>query len=45
VPTDLRLFLDCHLQSIIEVFGGLMVDALDLLLGVLKMLLNASSKS
>ena len=45
MPTDLHLFLDCHLQSIVEVTGELMGSALNLLPGELKMLLDARSQS
>ena len=45
MPTNLHLFLDCHLQSVIEVTGELMGIASNLLPGVMKMLLNALSKS
>ena len=45
MPTNLHLFLNCHLQSVIEVTRELMGSALNLLPGVLKMLLDARSKS
>ena len=45
MPTDLHLFLNCHLQGVIEVTGELMGSALNLLPGALKMLLDARSKS
>ena len=45
MPTDLHLFLDCHLQSIVEVTRELMGSALNLLPGELKMLLDARSQS
>ena len=45
MPTDLHLFLDCHLQSIVEVTGELMGSTLNLLPGMLKMLFEARSKS
>ena len=45
MPTNLHLFLDCHLQTGIEVTGEWMGSALNLLPGALKMLLDAQSKS
>ena len=45
MPTDLHLFLNCHLQSIDEVTGELMGSVLNLLPGELKMLLDARSQS
>ena len=45
MPTNLHLFLDCHMHSITEVTWELKGSASKLLLRVLKMLLNTWSKS
>ena len=45
MPTDLHLFLNCHLQGVVEVTRELRGSALNLLPGELKMLLDARSKS
>ena len=45
MPTNLHLFLDCHLQGVIEVTRELMGSAIIFLPGALKMLLDAQSQS